>query len=61
MVEIISLTRYTWRDPDGKVRPKTQATWRDKEGGVHVTVLEGTLWDPKRIEREIRKVWRPRR
>ena len=60
MIEVLKITRYDWRGPDGKDRPKTQVTWRDKEGQVHITVLEGTLWDPKIIDREVMKVWRRR-
>jgi len=61
MIEILKVTRYEWRDPDGKIRPKTQVTWRDAKGGIHITVLEGTLWEPERIEKEVMKIWRRRR
>ena len=54
MVEIITISRYSWRDPDERVRPKTQVTWRDAKGAVHVTVLDGDLWDLEKIVRKVR-------
>jgi len=61
MIEILKVTRYDWRDPDGKLRPKTQVTWLDDKGGAHITVLEGSIWGPPIIEREVMKIWRRRR
>jgi len=61
MIEILKVTHYDWRGPDGKVRPKTQVTWRDEAGQVHITVLKGTLWETPVIEREVMKIWRRRR
>ena len=54
MTEILKIVHYPWRDPDGKVRPKTQVTWRDDKDMVYIDVLEGTLRDREKILREVK-------
>jgi len=54
VVEILSVSYYSWREADGSVGPKTQVRWRDERGGLHITVLEGTIRDRARLEREVR-------
>jgi len=54
-MKIMSVTHFTWRTPEGRAVPRTRVTWRDDRDQVRSTVLEGTLKDEARIEREVRR------
>lgn len=56
MVEILQVSHFLWRRPDGKMVPKTRVTWSDAKGEVRTRILEGTLRDLSEIERKVRRI-----
>lgn len=56
MIKILQASPFTWRQPDGKMAPRTRVTWRDDKGEVRTRILEGTLRDPSEIERKVRMI-----
>lgn len=56
MVEILQASPFLWRRPDGKMVPRTRVTWRDAKGELRTRILEGTLRDPREIERKVKLI-----
>jgi len=56
MVEVLNVSHFTWRLPEGRLVPRTRVTWRDDKGEVRTEILEGTLRDRSEIERKVRLI-----